>query len=336
MLPMTINDEPPSRLWARAVYWMLPVALVVSVSTDNLLAQSSYTSDLRSFVTLEPKAKTTAFNAIDAFTPIVEESHDAEPIVIADTTPSDLIMSKTNPVKTDQRVEVKVVPTPRTTVVSHTVDNGETLSGIAKEYGISAGSIRVENADLGDVDDLSIGDELRIPPKEYDETYIAATLKERDAKAKKTTLASAKSTTASSRAVTVRSTSAERYDNAGQPDFVRPAGALGRNGYHSWALDIPPSGGTSIKASAAGVVVEVAGGWNGGYGNKIVIDHGSGWQTLYAHLASITVSAGESVGAGEGIGIMGASGRTYPVGAVHLHFEIHKNGQRLNPINYIQ
>ena len=355
MFNLTNSDEPPLRrfrqlltrlsrrthaaspstsLWTRATYWLLPVALVVSVSTDSIFAQSSYSSDLRNYVTIEPKIKTTAFNAIDAFTPIVEESRDAEPIVVADTMQGDLVVSKTNPVKTDSRVQTVTQPVVRTEVVTHTVGTGETLSGIAAKYDISVGSIRVENSQLVNVDALAVGDSLRIPPKEYDPTYIASTLNSRTAKSKSgKALASAKST---SRTVTVRSTSNERYDNAGQPAFQRPAGALGRNGYHSWALDIPPSGGTTIRAAASGVVVEVASGWNGGYGNMILVDHGGGWQTLYAHLASIGIDAGNRVDAGTPIGIMGATGRTYPVGAVHLHFEIRKNGQRLNPVNFIE
>ncbi len=351
MFNLTSSDEPPlhrirhaltrsyrdratrisrSQFVARAAYWLLPVALVVAVSTDSLRAQSSYTSDLRSYVTLEPKAKMTAFTAIDAFTPIVEESNDAEPVVIADTIPSDLIVAKTNPVKTDQRADTPVAPVVRTTTVSHTVEPGETLSGIAVAYGVNIDSIRVENAGLTNVDRLTVGDNVQIPPRNYDPTYIASILKTRTAK---TTVAS---TSSSDRSVVVRSTSAARYDDDGQPSFQRPAGALGRNGYHTWAIDVPPSGGTTIKAAADGVVVEVSGGWDGGYGNKVIIDHGSGWQTLYAHLASISVQAGQKVGAGQSIGIMGATGRVYPAGAVHLHFEIRKNGQRLNPINFIK
>lgn len=351
MFNLTPSDEPPlhrirhaltrgyrthaprvahPQLWARAAYWLLPVALVVAVSTDNLRAQSSYTSDLRSYVTLEPKAKVTAFTAIDAFTPIVEESNDAEPVVIADTMQSDLVMAKMNPVKTDERADTPIIPVVRTETVTHTVESGETLSGIAAAYSVNMDSIRVENAGLTSVDRLAVGDAVRIPPRNYDPTYVASILKTRTAK---TTVASSSTT---DRTVVVRSTSSARYDSDGQPDFVRPAGALGRNGYHTWAIDVPPSGGTTIKASADGVVVEVSGGWDGGYGNKIIIDHGSGWQTLYAHLASINVQAGQKVSAGQQIGIMGATGRVYPAGAVHLHFEIRKNGQRLNPINFIQ
>lgn len=341
MMFETNTDEPPlpllrpklTRVWSKATYWLLPVALIVSVSANNLMAQASYSSDLRNYVTLEPKAKLTAFNAIDAFTPVVQESRDVEPVVIADVTPGDLIVAKTNPVKTDERVETKPTPVERTAVVTHTVTSGETLSGIAAAYHISVGSIKVENAKLSNIDALSIGDTLSIPPREYDPTYIAATLKARTPKSK-VTLASA---TAASRTVTVRSTSDERYSDNGLPNFQRPTLAVGYNGYHDWASDTPKrDGGPVAKASADGVVIEVATGYNGGYGNKVIIDHGGGVQTLYAHLDSFLVSAGQHVSAGDPIGIIGSTGRTIPAHFEHLHFEIRIHGQRVNPLKYIK
>lgn len=322
---------------------------MVTVATSNVAAQSSYSGDLKNYVSLEPKTKLTAFAAIDAFTPFIEETRDSEPIVLADMTPNDLIVAKKNPISSepataapadDSATAAPAAPVERTAVENYEIVPGDTLLKIASKYNLTTGSIEVENPSLTDTQKLVAGDILKIPPKNYDSTYVASVKNARAAKLAAATKTTAKktlvaSTAATQRAVTVRETSDERYDSAGQPDFQRPAGARGQNGYHSWAIDIPPSGGTTISAAASGVVVEVASGWNGGYGNKIVIDHGSGWQTLYGHLSSISVSAGQKVSAGSVIGIMGATGRTYPVGAVHLHFEIRKGGSRLNPINFI-
>ena len=85
--------------------------------------------------------------------------------------------------------------------------------------------------------------------------------------------------------------------------------------------------GTSIRATAAGdVVVARSGGWNGGYGSYVVITHGNGSQTLYAHMSKVAAVSGDQVTQGETIGYVGKTGlATGPP----LHFEI-RNGVR-NP-----
>jgi murein DD-endopeptidase MepM/ murein hydrolase activator NlpD len=73
-------------------------------------------------------------------------------------------------------------------------------------------------------------------------------------------------------------------------------------------------------------------GWLGGYGRLVIIDHGDGLETRYAHMSSIGVSTGQSVSAGETIGYVGQTGdATGP----HVHFEIRKNGRTLNPRDYL-
>lgn len=69
-----------------------------------------------------------------------------------------------------------------------------------------------------------------------------------------------------------------------------------------------------------------------GYGNCIIIDHGNGYETLYAHLSKVSVKKGTNVEKGEVIGVMGNTGNSY---GVHLHFEVHKNGVAKNPITYL-
>lgn len=88
----------------------------------------------------------------------------------------------------------------------------------------------------------------------------------------------------------------------------------------------------AILAAEAGVV-EVAGYHQRGYGNQVIIDHGNGLKTLYAHLDSITVQAGDRVKRGDKIGIMGATGNST---GIHLHFEVHENGEVKNPIPYLR
>jgi len=99
-----------------------------------------------------------------------------------------------------------------------------------------------------------------------------------------------------------------------------------------YAIDIAGNTGHTIWAADAGVVV-YAGWHNGGYGNVIVLDHGNGWQTLYAHLSVINVWCGAGVFQGTAIGAMGSTGRS--TGA-HLHFEMrHDQYGRVNPWLYL-
>lgn len=87
---------------------------------------------------------------------------------------------------------------------------------------------------------------------------------------------------------------------------------------------------TPIYAAASGTVITAT--WHSSYGNYIVIDHGNGLTTLYAHCNSISVSVGESVSQNQQIGIVGNTG--YSFGA-HCHFEVRINGSRTNPRNYL-
>jgi murein DD-endopeptidase MepM/ murein hydrolase activator NlpD len=97
------------------------------------------------------------------------------------------------------------------------------------------------------------------------------------------------------------------------------------------AIDIAGDLGKPAYASDSGVIVYA--GWNNwGYGNVIVINHGNGWQTLYAHLSQINVGCGQSVVQGSVIGLIGSTGNST---GPHLHFEMMYNGVKVNPHDYL-
>lgn len=97
-----------------------------------------------------------------------------------------------------------------------------------------------------------------------------------------------------------------------------------------YGQDFTAKTGTEIYATGNGVVVEVKRALRG-YGNHIIIDHGYGYQTLYAHLSKFNVHPGQKVMRGEVIGYVGNTGRST---APHLHYEVIKNGDKVNPINF--
>ncbi len=116
----------------------------------------------------------------------------------------------------------------------------------------------------------------------------------------------------------------------------RPTKGILTQGYHRghYALDIASAMNTPIYASAPGKVITSSNGWNYGYGNYIIVDHGYGVQTLYGHLNVRKVSVGQWVEAGQLIGLMGNTGRVFGRTGIHLHYEVRINGRKVNPNNY--
>lgn len=88
--------------------------------------------------------------------------------------------------------------------------------------------------------------------------------------------------------------------------------------------------GEAIRATAPGKVVSA--GWAGGYGNMVEIDHGEGITTRYGHMSEVIVKAGDTVKAGEQIGIAGSTGRST---GTHLHYEVRENGHPIDPMYFI-
>jgi murein DD-endopeptidase MepM/ murein hydrolase activator NlpD len=176
--------------------------------------------------------------------------------------------------------------------VRHTVVKGETLAQIAKKYKGEVEEIIVYNGLESEA--LRAGQLVIIPNGEVPTA----------------------SGSVGGRAPVVR----EGGTTSGY--YRRPVnGGVKTQGLHGYnGVDIASAAGTEILAAAAGkVVVSRSGGWNGGYGNYLVIEHANGTQTLYAHLLNNLVSAGQSVKQGQVVGTMGSTGRST---GNHLHFEV--------------
>jgi LysM repeat protein len=188
--------------------------------------------------------------------------------------------------------------------VQHKVASGETLQSIAKKYGSDVSDIALYNG-ISETKGLIAGSEIIVPGGAFPSTPSITKSVAGTGSTKKSTPAAKSSSTSSS---------SGKYGN---PLPGRPI-SQANHGYN--AVDIDGETGDPIYASAGGsvIIAKGGGGYNGGYGNYIVIDHGGGVQTLYAHMSSLAVSGG-SIGKGEVIGYVGNTGKST---GSHLHFEV--------------
>ena len=204
--------------------------------------------------------------------------------------------------------KLTILPTPD---IKYVVKAGDTLASIAKRTGGDMNEIAVRNG----LDDsiIVVGQQIYIPNGEMPAIAVVTPKP----------LTSRKGVPAPAHNVGARGSAAQiGYYMAPLASYIETQGIHGYNG-----VDLGAPSGTPIYAAAGGsVVVARAGGWNGGYGNCVVISHGNGSQTLYSHMSKVSAFDGQTVSRGETIGYVGKTGlATGP----HLHFEI-RNGIR-NP-----
>lgn len=116
----------------------------------------------------------------------------------------------------------------------------------------------------------------------------------------------------------------------------RPTRGVLTQGFHRghYAIDIANKLNSPIYAAADGLVTKAEHGWNYGFGKYIVVDHGNGVETLYAHNNVLKTEVGDRVKAGELIALMGNTGNVWGPTGIHLHFELHIRGRKVNPGNY--
>ncbi|NLG49465.1 MAG: M23 family metallopeptidase [Chloroflexi bacterium] len=250
--------------------------------------------------------------------------------------------------------------TVRTSVITYQVQAGDSVLSIAEKFGLDGNSILWANEKLANNPDfLQIGQELNILP--VDGAYhtvakgetlagIAAKYKvepEAITSYKGNGLEPPYSLTAGQQLIipggvkpyvpkkveVVSSAPAPQNAKRGTGAFAWPMS--GQISQRYWAghlaIDIAAPKGRAIVSADSGYVsyVQVS---NTGYGLMVLIDHGNGFQTRYAHLSAIYVEVGQSVGRGETIGLCGSTGNST---GPHLHFEVIKGGSRLNPLNYL-
>ncbi|KKQ98287.1 MAG: Peptidase M23 family protein [Candidatus Woesebacteria bacterium GW2011_GWB1_39_12] len=251
---------------------------------------------------------------------------------------------------------------PRDKIIEYEVQEGDTVSGVADKFAVSQDTILWQN-------DLSARD--RIKPGQTLEILPVSGISHKVAKGD-TVYSIAKKYDSSPQAVVDfpfnTFVNDETFELAiGQsiivPDGIKPeerptaprtrritpdAGTVVASGAFVWpasgtisqnfvwyhkGIDIANRAAPDILAADAGTVITA--GWpdNYGYGNRVVIDHGNGYRTLYGHLSRIYVTPGQTVVRGAAVGKMGSTGRST---GIHLHFEVTKEGAYLNPLSVLR
>ncbi|MGW5396897.1 peptidoglycan DD-metalloendopeptidase family protein [Streptomyces sp. NPDC003952] len=211
---------------------------------------------------------------------------------------------------------------------AYTVAAGDTLGTIGSELGVSWQTLYSENRSVigSDPDVIFPGQRLAYGSADSGSSTPAAAPKPAGKTSSSSSSESSESSSKSSSAEGVLPVSggsiSARYHQAGG----------WAAGYHT-GIDFAVSTGTPVRAAAAGTVV--SSGWQGAYGNAVVIKHDDGRYTLSAHLSSATASEGERVSAGEQIGRSGNTGNST---GPHLHFEVRSSnsyGADVNPVTWL-
>ena len=184
--------------------------------------------------------------------------------------------------------------------VSIVVSKGQTLKSIAKKYNVDVTDIAALNGIAEDAK-LTVGDQLIIPDAEITDDGGASVPISKPIQGSKPR---------------APLQILDGYFINPVPDFARLSQGIHANN----GVDLAAPKGTTIVAAAAGVVLFARAGYNGGYGNMVIINHPNGTQTLYGHMSKIATHIGGVVNQGETIGYVGSTGHST---GPHLHFEVH-------------
>ena len=272
---------------------------------------------------------------------------------------SSVLSSSTDSLKTSTFISDQ-----RDKIIEYAVSEGDTVSSIASKFGISTDTIRWQN-NLASPDAIKVGQVLEILPitgisrkvQKGDSVNSIAKLYDASAQAivdypfnsfvNDETFELAIGQTVivpggvrpeeklwSPLASTRRQITPDAGTVVASGSFVWPTSGVITQSF-SWyhpGIDIANAASPNILAVDAGHVLSA--GWdNTGYGYKVIIDHGNGYRTLYAHFQRVYVTSGQTVGRGDAIGQMGSTGRST---GTHLHFEVYASGVRINPLGVLR
>ncbi|MCX5562334.1 LysM peptidoglycan-binding domain-containing M23 family metallopeptidase [Streptomyces sp. NBC_00038] len=229
----------------------------------------------------------------------------------------------------------------KTATKTYAVKAGDSLSKIATDQSVSGGwkKLYSDNRKAVGEDPALIhpGLKLTIGKKAASSSSAESSAKSQSSAESSKSSESSTKTTAETTAPATDTASSSGYtmpvEGATVGTAYKTAGSMWSSGYHTGVDFVVPTG-TTIKSIAAGTVVSA--GWGGAYGNQVVIQHADGQYSQYAHMSSLSVSAGQTVTEGQQIGLSGATGN---VTGPHLHFEIRTTpdyGSDVDPVAYLR
>jgi len=269
-----------------------------------------------------------------------------------------VLSATTGATQTNTLVSEKI----RGDVVGYTVQDGDTVASIANKFGVSEDTVRWQNNVSRDK--IKIGQELEILPvtgiahkvQKGDTVYSIAKKYDTGAQGMvdfpyNTFVNDETFQLAIGQTIIVPEgikPTATGYSSSTRNLITPDAGTVVASGSFVWptngkisqgfawyhkGIDIANKAAPGVLAADSGTVI-VAGWPDGyGYGNRVILDHGNGYRTLYAHLSSVYVSSGQTVRRGDTIGKMGSTGRST---GTHLHFEVIRSGSYLSPLGILR
>ncbi|MFA6963738.1 MAG: LysM peptidoglycan-binding domain-containing M23 family metallopeptidase [Patescibacteria group bacterium] len=292
---------------------LVALLLLVTLSNFNETARADTLQD--KLVAVGPEDEITLASSVDSYTVLLQNDGiliDKSNMALSS---KDGFVGNIAPLDTQITARIEPLPDNSGSEIAYIIRPGDTLTVLAWKFNLKLTTLKYVN-DIDNVNAIKPGMRLKVPKKGDD---TSATLIAQKAKAKQALVAAATRNT-----VARQSTSSRTYSGdyqGGDSNLSVPVAysyisrGVGRS--HT-GIDYVVSVGTPVRSAASGVVIQVSTGWSGGYGNEIVVSHGNGVATRYAHLSQISVSPGDSVSAGETIGLSGNSGRST---GPHLHFE---------------
>jgi murein DD-endopeptidase MepM/ murein hydrolase activator NlpD len=267
----------------------------------------------------------TVINNISSYTSTIDENIDEFNNTIALEQSGEYLNKNSSVITEASKLEIDYI-----------AQKGDTISTIAKKFDLHVATILGKNNIAVDqIEKIHIGQHIIIPPKDTSDSQDwlvqLNAKKEQDrqlalkAAQKKAQLASAK------RSTVTRERSSAGYSGQASSGWAEPISyryisrRLQRGHY---GIDMVVNVGTSVYASKSGKVIEITRNYGSGFGNSILIDHGNGETSRYAHLSAFNIGVGDNVDQGQ---LIGQSGNTGWSTGPHLHFEVRINGRAYDP-----